>query len=193
MNSDWLQTAANWAQVLSVPLTLLAWLVSKEKLARFWKKSRWITFPLLSVLFTSGLYRLGCLDWLFIRSSLPVWGLAMVGLCPMVVIGLVIAWMKASEPHLDYRADKIFQVNWRWDYKSNQIDSDSISAFCPNQACRCRLKPQYDFRDVKLTCQHCGFSMDFQGDWDDLRRAVGVEIERRLNTGEFVNSLQQRK
>ena len=42
---------------------------------------------------------------------------------------------------------------------------------------------------IKLTCLHCGFTQPFNYDRKELVRRVGLEIERRIHTGEYAEKL----
>ena len=72
---------ANWAQILSLPAALLAWLITKERAAQFWKKwQKWIFGSLVIFVLAMAIIRLRWLDWLFRIASVPVWVLILLGI-----------------------------------------------------------------------------------------------------------------
>jgi hypothetical protein len=97
-----------------------------------------------------------------------------------------------------YVNDEIFGVRWSWDYIGRMINTPSLIAFCPRQNCRCRLEAKTDFNKyiphvyalpISLNCPRCGFRQDFDYGMEKLKYNVGVEIERRINTGEYIKLL----
>jgi hypothetical protein len=107
---------------------------------------------------------------------------------------------------LDYKGDDIFGVSWSWDYWGHTINDSTITAFCPLDKCRCRLDWKDDYERLihtggyhgattptTLICPNCGLSQAMQWDSRELRRRVALEIERRLNTGEFMKQLKGKR
>jgi len=101
----------------------------------------------------------------------------------------------------DYKHDNIFGVNWIWGYYLNQISSESLGAFCPNEHCQRRLEEKDDINrwygggyggvmPVTLHCPRCGFSKSFDEDRQKLYYNVCAEIERRINTGEYIKAIR---
>jgi hypothetical protein len=117
-------------------------------------------------------------------------GLLGVGLFAFLVL-MFLAWWQSRQPEptwrTHYNADTFFNVRWRWRYDTlNQLDPDSVSAFCPQ--CEGRLIPtrQSHYRAVPetgLNCSICDFKEAFQGDVQDLHHQVALRIEQRVNSG----------
>jgi hypothetical protein len=105
-------------------------------------------------------------------------------------------WTKNATPDpLQYRNDEVFGVSWSWRYLHGLLDPDFVDAFCPTQGCKCRLEVKENYErasyrlgciPVALICPHCGLSRDFDCGARELKRRVVVEIERRINTGEYL-------
>ena len=193
MTDNWIQTAANWAQILGVPIAIISWLVTKERFAKFWKRFGWLIFFALGVL---AAYRFGWLRWLSERFALPLWTIILLFLSgPFLfgsLIGLVSLYQKTTAPHREYQQDEVFGVDWQWQYEGNHFDVFSFWGSCPN--CRCRLTIResmegtilFSMDGTVLFCQHCGFSRTFpEQSLDNLKRSVAIEIERRIRTGEY--------
>lgn len=97
-------------------------------------------------------------------------------------------------------SDEIFGVLWRWSYVYNRISDTSVIAFCPRPGCMNRLEigmdPQnpnigrqpYSF-PATMGCHRCGFKHHFDCDENTLRRRVMDEIERLINTGQYVQRM----
>jgi hypothetical protein len=100
----------------------------------------------------------------------------------------------------DYKTDEIFGVKWAWNFYYQQLNEDSLTAFCPRPNCKNRLTMQQDYQRMRMrpssigsqsvlpisfTCRNCGFNREFDLSWGELRRNVLEEVERRMNTGEF--------
>lgn len=83
-----LDDLASIAQIVSVPLMLLTWLVTRERFAQFWKKWFRLILVVTMVLAIIGIWRQGWLEWLQIRISWPIWGLLLyfVALFVMVLV-----------------------------------------------------------------------------------------------------------
>ena len=106
--------------------------------------------------------------------------------------------LTAQPNPLNYVNDEIFGVRWSWDYIGGMINDSHLVAFCPRQNCRCRLEAKTDCNryiphvyalPISLNCPRCGFSREFDSDMKQLKHNVGVEIERRINTGEYIKAL----
>ena len=190
---------ANYAQILSVPLTVLAWLVTKERFAKFWKKRLKIIFTAFGIITLIGLWRLGWLSWLSFRVSWPIWSLILLSFSWLAVARGIAAFdnlFRKEVNELDYTTDEIFGVEWNWCYVRGQLKQTELAAFCPNQQCACRLEQRSSSDErvyVSLICEHCGFVKHFEWSRQELNRRVVLEIERRLRTGEFKRRLDQRK
>jgi hypothetical protein len=211
--SDW----ANFAQILSLPLAILLWLFTKDHVTTFWRKWRTPIFIGLPCLAAVGAWRWGWLAWLVrpITVTLPVWVWAVALMC--IALAISLPWVMrvslrndSSRPGnpigelpsartsrrgwTEYINDEIFGVRWSWDYFGTRLDARSLTAFCPAISCRHRLdvRPNYPAAISKLTislsCPRCGFTRDFDWDHDELRKNVLGEVERRLNTGEYLEA-----
>jgi len=81
-----LDDLANIAQIVSVPLMLLIWLVTRERFTQFWRKLFKPILAVTAVLAILGIWRLGWLEWLQIRISWPIWGLLLCSVIPVVIV-----------------------------------------------------------------------------------------------------------
>lgn len=190
-----LSEAANWAQVFSLPLTIVLWLITKEHAIKVWKKLLPWLLPVLTIAALLGIYRLGGFNWLAVDVTWPVWKLLVLAFTiPLLAVtaGLIaLAVKKVTGPSPgDYRRDIINGIEWRWSYTGRLIDQASISPFCSNAACRSRLElARNSFEGVLLRCPHCKAAHQFDPDAKKLWRRIELEIERRINTGEFKKAL----
>jgi len=178
-----LQDAANWAQIiglLGLPLTVIAWLVTRDRLATFWKKWRVRLFWVLGAALVIALYFAGYFHWLVYPVKSPLWILLLFG----GAFAALLTWngwqwlKKSSGSPLvsslvndwhNYVNDEVFGVRWTWTYRNERIHND-FGAFCPRPNCRCRLtevsNPQrmslniYQSIPITLKCPRCGFSRD---------------------------------
>jgi hypothetical protein len=203
-----LNDLASYATVATIPLTIILWLVTRELFMAFWKRW-WRQIGVVAVLLTLvGLYRTGWLNWLGHRVALPVYGLLLVPVIGLAVIWFIL-WLAtavksksssstAVTAHLSYVSDNIFGIQWKWDYTYGKLLENTVSAFCPEPSCRCRLVAQrrsmYHAVDwIELVCPHCGFHKEFEKNWQQLVHLVLLEVERRINTGEFRSGLNSGK
>jgi hypothetical protein len=200
---------ASWASILSLPLSVVLWLFTRESAAKFWKEwFGWIFLgAIILVLFAA--WHMGWLSWLAKPITWPMWGLILLGLgsfvLPLLCFGLIKLF--SEQPIIsqldwhNYVDDEIFGVSWNWNYFGDKLGSE-LSAFCPRQDCKCRLKSElnnnarfnpsrYDF-PISLICSRCGFRKDFDSDFESLKRDVFFEIERRLNTKEFLKRFENK-
>lgn len=81
-----LNDLASIAQIISVPLMLLTWLVTRERLAQFWRKWHKPIFAVTVVLAIWGIWRLGWLEWLPNSISWPIWGLLLYSVTLVVIV-----------------------------------------------------------------------------------------------------------
>ena len=93
----------------------------------------------------------------------------------------------------------IYGALWTWSYVYKNIDIRSVTPFCPNKQCRNRLNVKDDFDRMsnpqlychyipaKVVCNRCGFSAPLDCARQDVNANIAQEVERRINTGEFVN------
>lgn len=211
MIKNWsLQDWANVAQILgllALPLSIALWYFTRAHFEKFWKKWRKVVFVALAIVATAGAAFRGWFAWLTHPFTLPVWILILVAVLPAAllfgVLWLVVKLKELSKPAKigpeHYITDRIFNVVWVWGYKGHLIDEGSLSAFCPNADCKCRLTFKDDNErgwsgnlpsaPVSLVCPNCGFREDFDFRRRELFPRVSVEIERRIRTGEYKKSL----
>lgn len=186
-----LSDIANYAQIASIPLAILTWLVTREKFARFWRK--WLPFILFFVIIVGfiGLWKLGYLKWFQYQSTWPVWALILLSMSGLIVISLILfvinSLSKESYCYTSYVSDTIFEIAWHWHYSSGKLSEDNLAPICPNKECSCQLEPIYnsayravDF--VTLVCDHCGFEKRFDCNWEQLKQKVAKEVDRRIRT-----------
>jgi hypothetical protein len=196
-----LSDLANVVTIASFPLAVVTWLVTRERFAAFWKRFwKWVAVTVVG-LFCIGLWKTGHLGWLGMAVSTPLWAVLLVtGLVlSAIVCGIVLASATINEPGpFEYVAGIIFGVEWQWRFSGQMLVEQSFAAFCPNHDCKARLevlpRPSYaSVNSIKVRCQHCGFTQDFDCDHPDLQRRTAVEVERRLRTGEFRSELMTRR
>lgn len=100
-------------------------------------------------------------------------------------------------------SDEIFGVFWRWSYSGNSINDHLLAGFCPKQGCMNRLEIDFDPQNPHLAgqfhtlcesmvCHRCGFKHHFDCDRESLQRRVIHEIERLINTGQYMARLKFR-
>ena len=97
-----------------------------------------------------------------------------------------------------YVNDTIFGIRWSWNYRfDGTMDPTALIAFCPNRNCGHRLDVHDDYErasymcylPISLHCPRCGFVQKFDCRLDGLQNRVAGEIERRINTGEYLRVL----
>ncbi len=200
---------ASWASILSLPLSVVLWLFTRESAAKFWKNwFGWILFGGF-VLGLAAAWHLGWLSWLTKPVAWPVWGLILFGVGSFILPLFCWVLMKlfgeqSIVSQLDwhnYVNDEVFGVSWHWNYLGDKLNDD-LSAFCPNHNCKCRLRSELNRNapfnpsryesPVSLVCPRCGFQKDFDSDFESIKRDVLFEIERRLNTKEFLKRFEKK-
>jgi len=194
------------AGIVGAIIALLAWLVDRNDFISFCKATwRVIATPFLFI------YHL-----LTHPVTWPVWAFILIVVAIFAVIALLfyffgsvsearpLADLQSQDP-MNYKSDEIFGVEWIWSYVYGRLNEKDLSAFCPRKNCMCRLTLQrHPHRQhvrqsphgyggevvtpVSFTCPTCGFSRDFNDDWESLKHSVFIEIERRIRTGEFQQS-----
>ncbi len=192
--------------VAGLILAAAAWLIAPKKLWGFCKNNLLLVLILLLVTVIFYCSEYGWLNWVFYPVVWPIGGLMLFGfLClviPIVII-FIIASLKKQPPIPDpttYKTDEILGVQWVWNYHGAKLDGTELSAFCPNQKCKCRLDTEsacaasggyYRVDEPRLSfhCPNCGLKRDFDVDMDKLKRKVFIEIERRIRTGEYVQRI----
>ena len=187
---------ANIATIAGLPLTILTWLFTRERFTKFWKKwFKWILLPLVIIAIV-GLWRIGCLDWLRYKITCPFWLFILLpfsGLAIALCIVALYCFLDRTPGHFSYVSDNILGVQWQWRWQAGTIDD--LVPICPKPACSCRLDHERSSHlaidGVSLVCDHCGFTKDYDCNWDDLRWRVLKEIDRRIRTGEFKERLQK--
>lgn len=204
MFKDWkLQDWANLAQILGLlglPLSVALWYFTRAHFEKFWQKWRKPTFYALGVVALIGAMYRGWFAWLAYHVGLPIWILTVIAVLP-VALALGVVWFisksreSAEISPEQYTTDTIFNVVWQWRYNGHYIDEHSLSPFCPNESCKCRLSLIEDYQrnyalplgqvPVSLVCPNCGFRENFEMNSDGLFSRVPIEIERRIRTGDY--------
>ena len=195
-----LSDIANYAQIVSIPLTILIWLITRERFVKFWKK--WFVLILVIALIIGliGLWKvnwLQWLQWLQYQITWPVWALMLLSLSGLAIafsIRALTGSLGRIPDHSLYISDNVFGIEWHWCYQGDALYTKNFAPFCPNRECSCMLDParrsSYQaIDDVILVCDHCGFTKDFECNWDTLIRKVVKEIDRRIRTGEFKKTM----
>jgi Zn ribbon nucleic-acid-binding protein len=192
-----LSDAANWASVVTVPLTLLAWFFTRERFAVFWKRQwKLVTMALFAVSAIAAA-RMGWFSLLNFQITWPLWKLIVVGGIGLVIPLLVLAAAKCFNllPNpAKYTHDEFFGVCWHWSFCGYELFKDDIFALCPN--CSYQLDPAraslYDaVPAIELVCDHCGFRKRYDCNWDELRRKVLKEVQRLVRTEEWLQRYEK--
>jgi hypothetical protein len=204
--SDW----GNWAQIVSVPLAVVLALFATQKAWKKWRKVFWVT-AVISGLFLA--YRFGWFHWLVKPVTLATWFLILIVLCSLAVsvTGLIVfklvqnfqgkSELKRVFTVDDYRSDIMFGCTWMWNYyRGGNINERSIIPYCPKPDCKCKLDAREDYHrhpmnsreqaPVTLSCVHCGNTIKSEFTWDELHRRVMLEIDRRIQTREYLTHLE---
>lgn len=189
------------AGIFAAIVAVLAWLVDRNDFTSF-------CIATGSVIGTPFLF---VYHFLTHPVTWPVWVLIVLPIAVLVIIaGVIYLIVRAvSGPRLPlhispfhYKTDEIFGVKWVWDFHYQQLAENSLTAFCPRSHCRNRLTMRENYERMRMggyggtvpisfTCRNCGFSHPFESNWTELRRDVLEEVERRINTGEFRQSMCQ--
>ncbi|WP_395747472.1 hypothetical protein [Prosthecobacter sp.] len=190
-----LEDVANLMTVFQPAVLFLFWLLTHKKFHSFWQKWKNWVVTLSIVASAIGLWKQGWLAWLAAPVSIPVWGVILAAVPVILCVALIIREMFKSSSSVptfeDYKSDMIFGIRWNWVYHLGQIEPDLVNAFCPNDTCRCRLSHSWylDRSNSIFNCPNCGFHHTLEGDEREVHRRVAIEIERRVNTGEFIKAL----
>jgi hypothetical protein len=203
----------NWQRgswIAGIAAFTLSLLLNRAALAKFLKAHWGLVAGALTLGAICALYLAGWFDSilkLFTRTpNLPVWALLVIAILPLAiaiaVLGLWLACkLRPSQPNpLDYRADVIFDVEWIWEYNSaGIIAAYSIIPICPQDGCKHRLQKRQDWNKMNLyarqvptslVCPRCGFERAFDCEYERIINDVGEEIDRRIRTGKFIESLK---
>lgn len=195
-----LSDIGNYAQILSLlsfPLTVLVWLVTAERFAKFWRRWKKALFFLFFLIALAGTWSLGWLTWATNVVSLPVWKLCALGASGFVLSWLLLKvrhWLASLAQKPPATSGEVEGIEWHWEWSGNRFLN--LNAFCPDPACRCRLRTEridhvvgnfgYQMVDhVRVVCQRCDFRRDYDCNYAELERRVSFEIERRFKTGEY--------
>lgn len=187
--------------VLGVIVAVVSYLVDRNTTIEYCKSFyKTLSAPFVAVF-----------NWFEHPVTWPTWAFFVFGVAIIVAIVIVVVCSfflstrskPSSANHLDYRTDDILGIHWRWGYFNGQLDPDEISAFCPCPDCRLRLEPRINSNalfnthsrhpPVSLVCSRCGFQRDFDMDLKQVHFEVLKEVERRINTGAFVNRIGQQR
>jgi hypothetical protein len=198
------------AGIVAVPLAVITWLVDREQAKTFVKNNAGLIVLAFAGVVVYVLWLRGWFSWLLHPVTWPVWGFVLVAVAIFALIALLFYFFgSVSETQpladldpLNYKSDEIFGVEWLWSYVYGKLNEKDLSAFCPRKNCMCRLtlrrhpEKQHVRQSshgyggevvipVSFNCPTCGFSREFNDDWDTLKHSVFIEIERRIRTGEF--------
>ena len=94
-----------------------------------------------------------------------------------------------------YKSDFLFGMLWKWSFiNTNDLPSQDLWCFCPNCATRLVYKLGYNGKEMttNFLCENCGFSSkQFVGNNTAALNTVIREIERRINTGEWKETIKK--
>ena len=186
---------ANYAQVMSVPLMIITWLMTAERFARFWKRFGKPALCALLVVAFFAAARLNWLPWWSEQTSVPRWALACL-IASAFAIPLVYKAVRRSRAKGPRSSGEIAGVEWNWRVFYGKLLKNTLVPICPNRTCRCELEHKpinvvdngRSYRHVfhvKLECPRCGFSQQFECRWDELVHNTYIEIERRFRIGQY--------
>ena len=207
------------AGIVAVPVLLFTWLIKPKEFVSFYKVSWKFVLAIVFAVALFTVWIRGWFDWLAHPVTMRFWVLILLlGLLFVFGVLLIAASLKkltvqietqtagksASSAKPDwhnYVSDEIFGVIWRWRYIGNTIDHDSLAAFCPRSGCMNRLKigldPQnpnrprdYYIFPESIVCHRCNFKHHFDCDGPTIERRVIDEIERLINTGQYVQRMK---
>jgi hypothetical protein len=175
------------ATIIGVLLTLLTWLVTRERLAEFWKKRGKLILAIIVILaMMEFLWRMGWLNWLQYQVTWPIWRLLLypvVLFCVLVGIGVLIVYIYDRlnpEPTQEYpTAQKYYTIyGARWYLSGRTFRRPPVCAQC-----------LMEMRDVSKPWQHlevwrcreCGHEIR----WDasekgDLLEDIGARYNAEL-------------
>jgi hypothetical protein len=197
------------AAIAALPLTVLTWFIDREQAKKFLKDHAGLIIAAFAVVIVYALWLRGWFNWLTHPVTWPVWVCILLGIAGLAFgAGIIYLIFRASSGEglpfqispFDYKTDEIFGVKWVWSFCYQQLNEDSLTAFCPRSNCRNRLMKREDHDRMRMrhggyggslivpisfTCRNCGFSHQFDSSWGELKRDVLEEVERRINTGEF--------
>lgn len=131
-------------------------------------------------------------------TPLPHWSIYLLSACAAACAWQARRWGRpvrpgrapASPRPADYQRDRFLGVQWAWHWDERQRPK-GLWAACP--ACATRLvtyvaKPPAE-RRVKMFCEHCRVTLvDAPGDRDYLHARIARQIERKLRTGQWLDS-----
>ena len=175
------------AAIVSVPLMLLAWLVTRERFAEFWKKR--FKPILITTVVLAGLvvlWRIGWLNWLQYQVTWPIWGLLLypvVLLCvPVGIVALIVYIddLRNPESTHEYPATRKYYTIYgaRWYLYGRTFRRPPVCARCLMEM-RDLSKP---WQHVEVwRCRECGHEIR----WDarekgDLLEDVGARYNAEL-------------
>jgi hypothetical protein len=141
--------------------------------------------------------------------SLPVWLLGVLSLLSLFT--LIVLFLRFVPKKVDtieegpslseYTEDYIFGLIWRWRGVSpNNLPVGKFQTYCPD--CYTRLIPSFSvpkaldtlYPAIQFFCQTCNKTIAIlEGNVDDISDKVGIEIERKINTGEWKDVVMQSK
>ncbi len=206
---EWSWIAAIAALPLSIVLSIVTWLIDREQAKKFLKDHAGLIFAAFAVVILYALWLRGWFNWLAHPVTWPVWAFILLAIGGLAIVaGVVYLIFRTSTGEglpfqispFDYKTDEIFGVKWMWDFYYQQLNEDSLTAFCPRSNCKNRLTMREDHDrmavrhsgyggsliiPISFTCRNCGFTHQFDSTWPQLKRDVLEEVERRINTGEF--------
>src|SRR5665213_471442 len=186
-----------FAGIVAAIVATLAWLVDRNDAIKFCKDwGKTIISPFVFAF-----------NWLTHPVTWPIWALIL-----LVFLGLLL-WLigtclnkqslspaqRAQGDFHNFTRREIEGVVWKWNYFGNRINDSALAAFCPKPGCMNRLEsdfsPENPNRHAGLVppdtmkCNRCGFIKHFDRDYDTLKRHVMDEIERLIETGQYVEQI----
>ena len=137
--------------------------------------------------------------WMFIISKVSIpW----IILILLVVLSLPTIWRFAktfiperneSLSLQNYRQDTMFNVVWKW-AETPPSSIRRINGFCVKCQTRLVYETGFDNNETVFVCEKCGTRSDkFTGDIDNALGVVWRQIERKINTGEWKNIVEQKQ
>jgi uncharacterized membrane protein len=187
-----LDKLANIAQIISVPLTILVWLFTREKFAEFWRKRGRVILAITVVLALVALWRIGWLNWLQYQVTWPIWGLLLyplVLLCVLVGIVILIVYIddrrnpKSTQEYLATR--KYYTIHGaRWYLYGRTFRRPPVCARCLMEMRNVSMPIDFINPIEAWECRQCGHEIRWdareKGDLlEDIGARYNAELRRR--------------
>jgi hypothetical protein len=174
---------------ISPLLTVLTWLVTRERFATFWKRWGWwiiVSVMLLSILFFC--WRQGWLMWLQLTVTWPLWGLILYSVGLYIVRKAVLSLISMLSENRQSTTDSDFYTihgaRWYADSQSGLLGRPPVCATCL-MAMQNKSTPGFHGFPEMWVCRECGHTINWNtkndGDLlEDVQARYGAEQLRKF-------------